>query len=181
MAIAIVVETGAGLLTANSYVSVADADLYHATRLNTGWTGDADARQAALIRATAFIDGTYRSRFPGLTKRGRMQGLEWPRIDALLPGSRVGCGTWVEYLPDDAVPREIAAATCEAALREIADPGALAPDLERGGAIQRIQAGSVAIEYAGNAQAMTSFQAINLALASLLVPYSPFSGRAVRG
>lgn len=31
----LIVETGAGLATAESYISVADADVYHAGRLNT--------------------------------------------------------------------------------------------------------------------------------------------------
>lgn len=38
------------------YGSVADADSYHQTRGNTGWTGEDAAKQAALIRASAYIE-----------------------------------------------------------------------------------------------------------------------------
>lgn len=193
----VTVEDGTGRADAVSYASVADADAYHLARRNDAWFApgsEGDLKEAALIRATGFLDATYRARFPGYRTRRRAQALEWPRTGAYtyLPDAGRSDGflasdgyrAWgqgYDYLPSDQVPREIIAATCEAALRELIEPGALAPDLERGGAIRRLQAGSVAIEYAGNALASTTFQAIDLALASLLMPANAYSGRAVRG
>jgi hypothetical protein len=201
---ALIVEDGTGKADAQSYVDVAGADAYHAARGNAAWatstaedgtatTRPAEEREAALLRATAFIDATYRDRFPGYRARGRAQALEWPRVGAFtlvpdngrsaafLPGQDHLFRSGVDAIPSTEVPREIVAAVCEAALREAAEPGALAPDLERGGAIKRLAAGSVEIEYAGGAPASTTFQAIGLALASLLLPANPYSGRAVRG
>lgn len=50
------VEDGSGLATAVSYASVSDADAYHNLRGNSGWTGDDSAKQAALVRATDYVD-----------------------------------------------------------------------------------------------------------------------------
>lgn len=191
----LIVETGTGLPDAEAYASAADADAYHQARGNVGWSGEPGAKEAALRRATAFIDATYRARFPGYPTNGRGQALEWPRQGAYVTipengrsgaslDGRQGYGGLLSgtfYLAADEVPREIIAATCEAALRELAEPGSLAPDLERGGAIKSLRAGSVGIEYAGNAPAGTAFQALDLALAGLLMPASLYSGRAVRG
>lgn len=193
---AFVVETGAGLSDATSYVSVADADAYHTDRGNAVWlTAETDAKQHALVRATAFIDATYRGRFSGYPAMQRLQAREWPRTgafvripdngrsDAFFYGRNYGY-TYLDgvyYVPSNQVPREVIAATCEGALRELTQPTALAPDLERGGAITRIKAGSVEIAYSAAAAATTTFQAIDLALASLLMPASPYGGRAARG
>ncbi len=195
----LVVEDGTGLPTANSYVSLCNALAYFQAR-GTAWSdirATGDQRSAALVRATAYIDATYRSRFPGYRTTGRLQGLEWPRNGAytevpddgrtnayFLEGQGQMSAEYqfgFDYIPANVVPREIVAATCEGALRELGTPGILAPDLERGGGIQSLKAGSVAIEYGSNASAVTCFQAINLALVSLLMPSSPFGGRVARG
>lgn len=191
-----VVETGAGLSDATSYVSLADADAYHADCGNTVWAAAAAAdKQTALIRATAFIDATYRGRFPGYPAMQRLQAREWPRVaayvsipdngrsDAFFYGGQRDYSfvDGVYYIPSNQVPREIVAATCEGALRELSQPNGLAPDLERGGAISKLKAGSVEVTYSGGAVASTVFQAIDLALASLLIAASPYGGRVARG
>lgn len=195
---ALIVEDGTGKPDANSYVSLAVALDYAQTRGIAAWTADgaADAtRSAALIRATAFIDATYRGRFPGYRTQGRRQGLEWPRVGAYTyvpddgrSGAYLSGGygatqldAGYSYILPNEIPREIIAATCEAAGRELAEPGLLAPDLDRGGAIQSLSAGSVSITYAVGASARTTFQAIDKALASLLMPRNEFSGRVARG
>ncbi|GJE00556.1 DnaT-like ssDNA-binding protein [Methylobacterium isbiliense] len=192
----LIVENGTGLPDAESYVSVAEACAYHLARRNDAWLDPEvpdEFREAALVRATAFIDATYRDRFPGYRVQGRVQALEWPRVSAFtlvpdngrsaafLPGQDPLFRSGVDAIPSTEIPREVVAAVCEAALRELTEPGSLSPDLERGGAIKRLAAGSVEIEYAGGAPASTTFQAIGLALASLLLPANPYSGRAVRG
>ncbi|MFV1944136.1 DnaT-like ssDNA-binding protein [Pseudomonas luteola] len=111
------------------YGSVADADSYHQTRGNTGWTGEDAAKQAALIRASAYIDSKYRKKFtsgrwmslfPGTKTGGRGQALEWPRTDAQdYEGNKI---------PSDEIPAEVQQATYEAALRELSSPGSLSPD-----------------------------------------------------
>lgn len=194
----LVVEDGTGLATAEAYVSVSDADAYHIARGNQSWadqTVPSDSKEAALRRATAFIDATYRGRFPGYPASGRRQALEWPRIGAyvtvpdngradglLYPGGRdLVFADGVYQIASNEIPRELTAAVCEAALRELTKPGSLAPDLKRGGAIKSAGAGSARVEFFGRAPANTTFQVIDLALGALLMPSSPFSGRAARG
>lgn len=168
----LVLEDGTGLASANSYVSETDADTYFDDRATTDWTGDTTSdKEAALIRASAAIDATYRARFPGWRSNGRDQGLEWPRTNAYD----------YEGLPVDGVPVEIINATCEAALIELTDPGAMTPDLERGGQIRAMSAGSVSIEYAAAASATTTRTLIDGILSSLLGPTTMYSARAVRG
>lgn len=71
------VEDGTGLATADSYASRADADTYHAARGNAAWSAaSTDARDAALRKATQYLDTRYRWVGSRLTVT---QALEWPR------------------------------------------------------------------------------------------------------
>lgn len=168
----LVVEDGTGLSTAESYVSVADCAAYATARALSFSTEDTAAAEAALRRATAWIDGQYRSRFSGVRQHRRLQALEWPR----------GWAEDNECNPISAseVPVEIVHATCEAAVRELAKPGSMSPDLKRGGAIKRVKAGSVEVEYGAGATATTVFATIDGILASLLRPRSAYTARAAR-
>lgn len=193
---ALIIEDGTGKPDADAYLALADVAAY-AEANGLAWAPSDDAAgEGAIRRATRFIDTTYRARFPGYPSRGRAQALEWPRLNAFVEraGQRV---QWLAYpagygpdgptspvmdlIPSNEIPREIKAAVSEAAIRELAKPGSLAPDLKRGGAIKSAGAGSARVEFFGNAPARTTFQAIDLALGALLMPTSPYSGRAVRG
>ena len=156
----IVVEDGTGLSTANAYVSVDDCATYCTDRGLTFGTSPTVTGEQAIIRASAAIDAIYRDQFPGDKRLGRAQAMEWPRSGAY--------DTADELVPDDAVPIEIIQATCEAAVRELADPGSMMPDLERGGGVRRLKAGSVEIEYGANAANQTTFSAIAALLSGLL-------------
>lgn len=71
------VEDGTGLATADSYASRAEADAYHAARGNAAWAAASTAaRDAALRRATQYLDTRYRWVGNRLTLT---QALEWPR------------------------------------------------------------------------------------------------------
>lgn len=171
---ALTVEAGTGAADSESYVSVADCAAWAVKHGKTFPSSPAATAEAALRRATAFIDAAYRGRFPGRRLNGRDQALEWPRIEA---ADRDG-----EDIASDEVPDEIVTATCEAAVRELATPGSLAPDMKRGGAVKSVKAGSVSVEFMGNAPAETTFKAIDQALAPLLTATSGgLVGRAVRG
>ena len=196
---ALIVEDGTIVAGANAYCSAATVASYFTDRQNAAWTGAAPIQEAAIIRACAFLDARYRDRYPGYRVKGRNQAMEWPRIAAFthVPdngrstgfmdtgyGIRAGYtdyGTGYDYIPPTQIPHEIVSAACEAALRELVDPGSLAPDLERGGAIRLLKAGSVEIEYSSNAVPTTVFQMIDLALVSLLLPRQMYSGRVSRG
>lgn len=129
--------------------------------------------QAALVRSTNYIDGTYRNQFPGFRANNRHQPLEWPRSWA---SDREG------YPIDPTiVPPEVDAATYEGAKREIASPFSLAPDIKPGGGVvKRVKAGSVEVEYESNAQLTKTYQAIEQALGPILTVRSNYSGMAAR-
>lgn len=116
--------TTPGAADANSYASVAEADAYHTARGNSAWTGTDAAKEAALIRATEWLDGRYGEQWPGTRWRLREQSLEWPRAYAM---DRDGTG-----IDGDTIPPEVVKATCEAALRELTAPGSLSPDVTVG-------------------------------------------------
>lgn len=93
---ALIVESGAGLPDADSYVSVADCANY-ATKHGLNFTADETAKEARLRRATQYIDAQYV--FKG-EEQTDTQALAWPRTVAT------------------GVPREIVAACCELACKQ---------------------------------------------------------------
>lgn len=155
------VEDGTVVAGADSYVALNAANGYHSARGNSAWSGTDTVKEAALRRATAYIDMAYRARFPGVRREGREQPLQWPREDAI--------DVRGEEIADDEIPQEIKDAVCEAALREIAEAGSLMPDLERGGQIKSVKAGSVTVEYIEGASVRTSFQIIDGILGDILM------------
>lgn len=167
---ALIVETGAGLADAESYVSIEDCASYAAARGLTFPASPADIAEAALRRATAYIDARYGARFDGCRVHARLQALAWPRTGAIDAEGNI--------VPSDEVPIEIVHATCEAAVLEFAEPGSLAPTIERG--VKRLKAGPVEIEYGGAGQALSVFPAIDNALAGLLRRGGIYTARAAR-
>jgi hypothetical protein len=77
---ALVVETGTGSATANSYATELFCTTYFQNQGgNTAWdAADKIQRERALMRATFWIDQTYGDRFVGL-RSVNTQALEWPR------------------------------------------------------------------------------------------------------
>jgi hypothetical protein len=113
--VAIVVEDGTGLSTANSYLSVADAKVYWTDRgfVYSGYTDPQIA--VALIQATDYIEARYGSRFFGV-RLVASQALSFPRSYLYdLAGNAIS-----------GVPARLEAATAEYAQRALV--AALAPD-----------------------------------------------------
>jgi hypothetical protein len=155
-------DTTPGGQNSDSYVTVEEAAEYAASRGLAFPPSPTDAAEQALRRATAWIDNTYRSRFPG-EATDVWQALEFPRCGAIYRG---------QPYDEDTIPPQIKSATIEAAIREMESPGSLSPDLERGGAVKSLKAGSVEIEYADNADLKTTFTAIDGLLSPFLKPVS---------
>lgn len=153
-------DTTPGAQDADSYVSVEDCAAYAAKKGLAFPTSPAEPAEQALRRATAWLDSTYRIRFPGAAT-DVWQALEWPRVGVIYRG---------QPFDEDTIPQQIKDACCEAAVREMAEPGALAPDLERGGAVKRLKAGSVEVEYADSADLTTTFTTIDGLLSGVLLP-----------
>jgi hypothetical protein len=160
---ALVVENGIGLSTAESYASVAEADMYHANFGNAGWTGTDTQKEVALRRATQYLDGTYKTRWGGYRKT-RDQTLDWPRsFTADYEGF---------YIPVNAIPKSLKDATAEVALRALVTN--LTPDLKRGGAVKRVKVGEIEQEFFGGASSTTTRPTITLILSRLLLPPNMF-------
>lgn len=111
---AFVVEDGTAKADANAYVTIAEADGYFADRGNTAWTGADAVKQAALVKATDYIEGRFGQRFIG-SRKTTTQALAWPRIGAA-------------DFADTAIPVGLRRACCEYAVRALS--AELAPDLK---------------------------------------------------
>lgn len=94
---------GTNTETANAYCSVEYADEYHDLRGNTLWTGSETVKQAAIIKATDYIEQVYSQRFIG-TYSG--VGLSWPRYN-------------LSQYTSETIPETLKKATCELALEAL--------------------------------------------------------------
>ncbi|WIF69748.1 hypothetical protein QN096_11615 [Metapseudomonas otitidis] len=134
------------------YGTLAGASAYHAARGNGAWGSSTDdLQQAALVRASSFVDGLGTRlpepgkavlAFPGQKTGGRAQLLQWPRAGAT---DRNG-----DAIDPDLVPVEVEYATYEAALRELSAPGSLRPDFVRAGTVKREKLGPLETEFFDN-------------------------------
>ena len=111
----------AGNASANSYITVAEADTYFDERLNvSSWTSaGTDDKERALIAATRRID---QEQYEG-EKVASGQSLKWPRYFATDEDGN-------EYATD-AIPTLVEHATCELALKLLND-GAVDPLMDTG-------------------------------------------------
>ena len=160
----LIVETGAGLATAESYLSAVDADAYHANFGNTTWADlDPDVKESALRRATQYLTGVYRMRWAG-SRMTSAQALDWPR--AFVPKRDVigGYRSYPSYYDNTSVPQEVKQACAVMALKAV--QGDLAPDLERQTASEKV--GSLQVDYVAGAPEYTRYRAIDLMLKPLL-------------
>lgn len=74
----LIVEDGTGLADANGYISVTDADAFFTARADAAWTGSSAAKEAAIIRATDYIEGRFGGRARG-SRLTETQALAFPR------------------------------------------------------------------------------------------------------
>lgn len=99
---------------ANAYIDEDEFSAYHTDR-GTDVSGyDEEVIQAAIVKATTYLDARFR--FVGQRLNAREQSTEWPRSAAKDRDGRLVLG----------IPREIKNATAEYALRAITDE--LCPD-----------------------------------------------------
>lgn len=152
---ALVVETGQGLATAESYVSVAAASARHVAFGNDTWATITNAQmEEALRRATAYMEQAYRARWTG-NRTVYLQALSWPRWNVVVDGFPI---------PVNTVPAEVANACADLALKAAA--GDLALDLTRG--VVREKVGSLETEYDRASPQAVRYRSIDMALAPYL-------------
>lgn len=138
---ALIVEDGTGLANAESYASVATANAYHTAMGNAAWTGVDAVKEAALRRATQYLDTRYRYRGLPLTQT---QALAWPRSYTL--SASLGY-EWSQQF-NDWPPSRLVDACCELALRALT--GALYADQEAG-RVKAETVGPISVTYAEQA------------------------------
>ncbi|RWE96463.1 DnaT-like ssDNA-binding protein [Mesorhizobium sp.] len=81
-----------------------------------GYTVPAGSIPGARQRGSAYIDGTYGMRFPGVPTGGLAQERAWPRLGATVYGAT---------LASDLIPQRVIDASYEAAYLELVKPGSL--------------------------------------------------------
>lgn len=113
---AFIVEDGTAKADANAYCDVAFVDAYFAdVGGNATWTAaDNTAKQAAIVKATRYIDQRFGRQFI-TTRATRTQSLEWPRewIDDVNGNLRFDI---------DDIPLELKRACAEYAVRALSGP-----------------------------------------------------------
>lgn len=162
---ALVVESGTGSTTAESYISVADASTYHSNRGNTAWAALAtDAiREQCLRKATDFMEQAYRKRWSGY-RNTATQVLSWPRSYVYLePFVSGAVGAYPYLVADNIVPTEVKNACAILALKASTDT--LAPDLTQ--AVLREKVDVLEVEYDKYSPQQIRYQEVE----NMLAPY----------
>lgn len=155
---ALVVEDGTGLTTAESFASVADADTRLAALGLSLWADEMNTaeKEQALRRATTFMEQSWRSRWQG-NRKTLEQALSWPRYEVCVDGFPI---------PGTIVPVDVENACIDLAYK--AAFGDLAPDIER--AIIREKVGPLETEWSAHGSQATQYRAINMTLSPYLLP-----------
>ena len=144
------------ILGETTYLTGAAADAYFADRAVAAWAAaPVEARAAALLQATAYLDVAYR--FLGRLARPD-QALAWPRQGVRDAEGRALTG----------IPPAVAAATAELAL--IALLGDLTPAARGPGHIRRERAGPVEVEYQATPPTGPRFPFVAMLLRDVAVP-----------
>ncbi len=161
----LVVETGTGSSTSESYISVADSIIYHNNRGNTNWNLiTTEQQEQALRRSTDYMEQLFRADWKGYRKYAT-QSLSWPRFGVY--GEPVLFGNpdlaYPLLISDTIVPIEVQRACAELALR--ASAGELYPDVSE--KIIQETIGPISTKYASNSPSTPQYKAIN----AMLSPY----------
>lgn len=149
---ALVVEDGSGLSTADSYISRDDADTYIGDYSNdSDWSGASnDDKDRALRRATEWLDGRYADQWLGYRK-STDQALSWPRTGVY---DRDG-----NYVDADSVPAEVERSTALIAVEYIKGTDLDNSNLDGSISMKRSKVGDLEqeLEYQGSLPARASY------------------------
>lgn len=153
---ALIVETGAGLADAESYISVADATAYHAARGNSAWAALASdtVREQLLRKATDYMEQRYGQAWKG-QRVFSAQALSWPRVYVVANDFEVA---------GDIVPQAVKNACMELALK--ASSGELLSDVTA--VAKREKVGPIEVENFEGQSQNVRYQAVDGMLAAYL-------------
>tara|TARA_R110002096_G_C14661938_1_gene728456 strand:- start:50975 stop:51517 length:543 start_codon:yes stop_codon:yes gene_type:complete len=170
---ALIVEDGTGLATAESYLSVADFDTYWSLRTTDPvyteaalGTVNATQKEEALRVSTQEADAENEIYWKG-DKATSLQGLDWPRFNAFDNSGHA--------YDSSAIPVELEAYIAERSARYMANiTTGLIPDLDSpAGDIvrEKIKAGPVELDtsYSGGASAVKTFAKLDTLIQSLTI------------
>lgn len=153
----IIVEDGGLVPGANSFATLDQADAYHSDMGNLSWQEASETiRIQALIRAGRYLNSLA---WKGVCK-SQDQDMSWPRTGVADRDGRA--------VAEGKVPKSVVMAQCEAAAREVESPGALEPDLERGGLVAASKVDCLETTWLDSAPAGTVFTAVKGLLAGYL-------------
>lgn len=174
---ALIVEDGTGLATAESYISVAAADTYFTNyaRNISAWASDTTANKEQWLREAA---QTLDAIFAGQWKGKRIDG------DQALSFPRSGVETSDGYtVASNAVPTAVERAACELAWKHLNDSGpsattgdttGIVPDSATGANIteETVKAGPITetIKYTGEKMSQATFNKVKMILSEFLLP-----------
>lgn len=155
----IIVETGAIVANANSYVTVAEADTYWSDRNDTVWSDlEPAAKQAALIIAAQYLEWNYEWKGSRISSN---QNLVWPRY---LPD---GLDEDERYIANNVVPPRVKSAQIELAYVQ-AVTGDLQPNVDSGGLPTEVKLGPLSVKYATQPQTYRTFAIVDSLLSELV-------------
>lgn len=147
------VEDGTGLANAESYISVTDTDTYFTNVGNASWTGTTAVKEAALRKATQYLDATY-SWIGSILDDD--QALGWPRVGVTDKDGRD---------LEDQVPVLIERATAELALASLSED--LLSNTDNSDYVKREQIEGLEVEYFGGAPTGKEYKYVDRLLSSL--------------
>lgn len=168
---ALIVEDGTVVASAESYLSVSAADTYFAAHgAPATWTGATSVKENALRMATQYLDAVYGGRWRG-DRFDDDQVLDWPRENVEIDGVEV------EETP---LPRVLREACAELAHRHLTETNGLFPDIEDTGTVtsESVSAGSVSdsTTWSGGKGKYKRFSMVEALLSRILLPVN----RAIR-
>jgi len=161
---AVIVETGTGSATANSYVSEADLAAYASARGIT-LTATTEALQTQiLLRAMDYLE---QQNFKG-SKYSEAQALQWPRLSVFIDGFSI------DY---NEIPQLLIDALCEIAIGVDAGNSPLA-DVSR--ETKKEKVGAIEVEYMDGARSQTYLKAAAYKLTKLIMAGSGINAEVIR-
>lgn len=169
----LIVEDGTEIANADCYITLANADIYHAKYGNTSWSSlTAGAKEAALRKATAYMSQAYRQMWKGY-RGSATQSLDWPRSFVYLePFVHGAVGAYPYLVADNIVPVEVKNACCELALK--ASTATLSPDLTQN--VKKKSVGSISVEYDEYSKQGKRYESVT----NMLRPYLNSVGASVQ-
>lgn len=163
----ITVETGAGLVNSNSYVSLSDQKAFVGSIAQPTAT-DAELTRA-IILAARFLDGNYRQKWRGY-KANSDNAMEWPRVSVFYGG-----GFYSQEIPFTVIPQRLKDAQCELTLRALT--GELSADVSTG--IKREKVDVLETEYFSGSTPKQSYPVVENLINDYLKPAG--NGDLIRG